>query len=206
MMQMAVVLFLALSNFTLAAPQNDGSIFRIDADHSKLEIHVGTAGFFKAFGHDHLVSAKRISGQVRFSEHRVEVSSVTFVVESKSLEVLDPGEAEKDRAEVQSTMLGEKVLDCARFPEIKFASTALHLLQSGSDGFHLKLDGTLHLHGVEKTVSVPVRIHVTGEKLTAAGEVDLRQSEYGIVPIKVGGGTVRVKDELKIRFEISAVK
>jgi len=39
--------------------------------------------------------------------------------------VIDPGESEKDRKEVQATMEGEKVLDVAKFPEITFTSTAV---------------------------------------------------------------------------------
>jgi polyisoprenoid-binding protein YceI len=190
----------------LGASPDEAGIFRIDADHSKLEIHVGTAGFFKAFGHDHLISAKRFSGQARFSERSIENSSVTFTVETKSLEVLDPGESEKDRAEVQATMLGDTVLNSMQFPEIKFTSSGVRVVRTGSDGIEAKLEGKLSLHGVEKPVTVPVRIRISGDKLTATGEVELRQSDYGITPIKVGGGAVRVKDELKIQFEIVATK
>ncbi len=200
------ILLLALPRAALYAPPSDGSIFRIDADHSKLEIHVYKEGFFKAFGHDHLILAKRFSGQARFSEQRVEDSSIAFLVQTKSLEVLDPGESEKDRNEVQATMLGEKVLNSDKFPEIKFTSTLVHVIRTGSDGINAKLDGTLNLHGVEKQVSVPVQIRMSGDKLTAVGEIALRQSDYGITPIRVGGGGVRVKDELKINFELTATK
>jgi hypothetical protein len=32
------------------------------------------------------------------------------------------------------------------------------------------------------------------------------QTDYGITPVKAGGGTVKVKDELKITFTIVATK
>jgi hypothetical protein len=45
-------------------------------------------------------------------------------------------------------------------------------------------------------------LRVDDGKLSADGEFSLLQSDYGIVPIKVGGGAVRVKDKLKITFHI----
>ena len=34
------------------------------------------------------------------------------------------------------------------------------------------------------------------------GEVLIKQRDFGIEPIKVAGGAVKVKDELKVQFEI----
>jgi polyisoprenoid-binding protein YceI len=50
----------------------------------------------------------------------------------------------------------------------------------------LQVDGTLRLHGVEKLVTVPVRLRRVERNLTADGELPLLQSSYGIVPIKAG--------------------
>jgi polyisoprenoid-binding protein YceI len=68
----------------------------------------------------------------------------------------------------------------------------------------LQIEGTLRLHGVEKPLTVPVQLRMIGGNLTADGELPLLQSNYGIAPIKVGGGAVRVKDKLKISFHIVA--
>jgi hypothetical protein len=35
-----------------------------------------------------------------------------------------------------------------------------------------------------------------------AGEVTINQRDYGIEPIRIAGGAVKVKDEVKIVFEI----
>ena len=34
------------------------------------------------------------------------------------------------------------------------------------------------------------------------GTVTLKQRDFGIEPISIAGGTVKVKDELKVQFEI----
>ena len=66
------------------------------------------------------------------------------------------------------------------------------------------MEGTLRLHGVEKPVVLHMQVHVEQGDISADGEFSLLQSDYGIGPIKTGGGAVRVKDELKIRFHIVA--
>jgi polyisoprenoid-binding protein YceI len=64
----------------------------------------------------------------------------------------------------------------------------------------------LKLHGVEKPVSFPLALHVTGNQLRAQGQVPLLHTDYGIKPVKAGGGAITVKDELKINFNIVAEK
>jgi len=68
----------------------------------------------------------------------------------------------------------------------------------------LTLSGELTLHGVTRPQPVAVRLFVTGHIVRAQGEATVRQSDYGIRPITVAGGMMRVKDELKLTFDIVA--
>ena len=196
---LAVVLLLAAATGARAQ-----SGYEFDASKGNLEMDVYKEGFLKAFGHEHLIAAKEFSGRVIFDAQRVESSSVTLRVAAKSLTVTDPDASEKDRGEVQTAMQGDKVLDTAKFPEIVFASTGVTKAEKKGETWSIVLSGSLKLHGVQKNLSLPLKLRVQGEKLIAEGEVALLQSEYGITPIKVGGGSVRVKDKLRIRFEIHA--
>jgi polyisoprenoid-binding protein YceI len=189
----------------VAAPQEKAA-YSIDSAQSKLEIHVYKEGMFKAFGHDHLIGAKEISGRVQFDTQRIENSEVRLKISTKSLTVVDPGESEKDRRDVQNTMEGDKVLDVARFPEIAFTSSAISAARKSADGWELTLSGKLTLHGVEKAVSFPLHVRTEGPQLRGEGEISILQTDYGITPVKVGGGTVKVKDKLKITFAIVAHK
>ena len=47
---------------------------------------------------------------------------------------------------------------------------------------------------------------VTGDLMRASGEFSLRQSDYGILPVTVAAGALRVKDEVKLSFDIVARK
>jgi polyisoprenoid-binding protein YceI len=138
---------------------------------------------------------------VQFSQ-KIEQSSVRLQVPTKSITVIDPGESEKDRKEVQATMEGEKVLDVAKFPRITFTSTNIAAAKKTSEGWELTLSGNLNLHGVEKPVTFPLQVRTNNSELHAQGEVSILQTDYNITPVKVGGGTVRVKDKLKITFNI----
>lgn len=176
--------------------------YAFDASQGTLEIKVYKEGFFKVFAHDHLVAAKEFSGSVQFDPANPQNSSVQLRVAAKSLTVVGPGEPEKDRSKVQSTMLGENVLDVARFPEIAFASTRVEKAEKQGDAWKVELFGTLRIHGVEKPVTFPLTVRASAGELTAQGEVFLLQTAYGITPVKIGGGAVKVKDRLRIHFEI----
>jgi len=161
----------------------------IDKQKSVMTVHVSKAGVLSAFGHDHEISAPIAAGAVDAAAKRVELR-----VDAGSLKVLDAKASEKDRAEIQKTMLGSEVLDVTRYPEIAFKSTSAEEAGAGS----WKVRGSLTLHGQTK----PVTVDVTEKAGHYVGTVQFRQSEFGIKPVRVGGGTIRVKDELRVDFNI----
>ncbi len=205
-MRRHIVCSLALALAAFATTAQEKGAYAIDGAKSKLQIDVYKEGAFKMFGHDHLIVANEISGQVQFDPQKVEDSTVHLKIPAKSLTAVDPGESEKDRKDVQATMTGEKVLDVAKFPEIVFTSTRVSAVKKNADGWELTLTGKLNLHGVEKPVSFPLRVHAAAGQLRGQGEVSVLQTDHGITPIRVGGGSVKVKDKLKISFTIVATK
>jgi polyisoprenoid-binding protein YceI len=204
MRAVSAAMTLLLAPFGLSA--QGGTTYSVDTQQSKIEIHVGKEGAFSAFGHDHLIAAKLVSGEAQFDPQKPEQSSVRLKIPTKSITVVDPGESEKNRKEVQATMEGEKVLDAAKFPEITFTSTKVSAVKKTPNGWELTLAGSLNLHGVEKPVTFPLRVTANANGLHGQGELSILQTEYGITPVKVGGGTVKVKDKLKITFNIVATK
>ncbi len=186
-------------------PQSAPAVsYRISAAASKVEISVYKEGILKAFGHNHLIAAKDFSGSVYFAAGRVSDSSVTLSIEARSLTVLDPDASEKDRRDVQATMAGAQVLDVARYEKITFRSTRVSRIKQVGNDWEVILDGLLNLHGVEKPITLPVRIHIESNRLRAEGEAHVLQTNFGMTPVRVGGGAVKVKDEVKIGFSIVA--
>lgn len=162
----------------------------IDAGHSRLTVHVGKSGTFSGFGHAHEITAPIVSGEVETSKPL----SVQFEVNAAGMKVVDPGESEKDRAEVQKTMLGADVLDVAQYPRIKFVSGQVEVISESRWRIH----GSLTLHGQTK----PIVLETTLEKEHYRGTATVLQSNFGITPIRVAGGTIKVKDEVQIEYDI----
>jgi len=205
--KLALFLMAVTMGYPVAHGVESRAAYVIDSQKSKIEVQVAREGFFKAFGHDHLISAKEFSGEVQLDSAKLENSSVSFTIEAKSLAVVDPGESEKDRKDVQDTMLGEQVLDVGRYPQIQFSSSSVKVVSNKKGIYELQVEGTLSLHGAKKPVTTPVRAQIMKDgTLSVYAEVPLLQSDYGITPVKVAGGTVRVKDRLKLTFQILARK
>ena len=161
----------------------------IDTQKSTMTVRVYKAGFLSAFGHDHQIAAPVSGGTVDVSARQVEVHA-----QAGTLRVQDADVSDKDRAEIQKTMLGPQVLDSERYAEIVFRSESAGA--AGAGGW--KVRGNLQLHGQSRPVEVEVR-EMGGHYV---GSARFKQSDFGIKPVKAAGGTVQVKDELKIEFDI----
>jgi polyisoprenoid-binding protein YceI len=161
----------------------------IDTERSVLTVRVYKTGLLSALGHEHEIRAPIQKGT--FDEGK---NTVEFVVDARTLRVLDSDVSEKDRTEIQSTMLGPKVLDTAEFHEIRFHSTEIS--RAGEDRWILH--GDLTLHGQAR----PVKVDVERRDGRYRGSAQLRQKEFGITPVTVAGGSIKVKDEIRVEFEI----
>src|SRR6202140_753934 len=142
----------------------------IDTQKSTLTIHVGKTGVFSGLGHEHEMHAPIHSGIADAGSH----PAVEIHVDARALRVIDKGESEKDRAEVQKTMLGPEVLDSEHHHEIVFKSTAAESAAPGSWTLH----GNLTLRG--KTH--PVTAQVTLKDGHYTGESSVKLTDFGIKP------------------------
>lgn len=174
----------------LGSQSKPGARRPIDTTRSFLTVHVYRSGLFAFAGDNHEIRAPISSGSIDEAGAVVEL-----VVQADQMKVLDPGLDAAKRDEVQRKMLGPEVLDVQRYPAITFRST--NVQQNGRDSWSVR--GDLDLHGVSRAVVVRVT-HTQGEY---RGSASLRQTDFGIKPIRVAGGTVKVKDEVTIDFAIS---
>lgn len=199
-----VVVPVALAALALLPVGAVSQDYTLDPLRSRLDIHVFREGVLKFLGHEHHIVAQNITGRIHLDQQALERSSVELTVEAPSLKVMDPGLSEKQRREVQATMESDRVLDVKRFPTIVFTSTAITAVRATATGYDLAVVGRLHLHGVEKQIRVPVSVSLEPDQVRARGSVDILQSEFNITPIRVGGGTIRVKDRVRIAYDLVA--
>jgi polyisoprenoid-binding protein YceI len=162
----------------------------IDTRRSVITIHVGKSGLFSAAGHDHWVSAPITSGEIGDTG----AGHVNFVVNARALKVKPDAQVNlKDEAQIQETMQ-QKVLESEQYPLIQFRSSSVAQVAGGS----WKVTGELTLHGVSK--SIVVSVNQVGEAYS--GDARIKQTDFAIQPVRAAGGTVKVKNELDIHFDI----
>jgi polyisoprenoid-binding protein YceI len=162
---------------------------QIDVQNSTITVRVYKSGLFSAFAHDHEITAPIATGAFREANPSVELA-----VDARKLRVVDPGVSDKDKAEIQETMLGPKVLDVEKFPEIRFRSSKVEPL--GNDKW--VVGGDLSLHGQTR----PVKVEVQGQHGHYRGSATVSQKDFGMEAVRIAGGAVKVKDEVRIEFEI----
>jgi polyisoprenoid-binding protein YceI len=160
----------------------------IDTHKSTLTIHVGKTGAFSGLGHEHEVRAPIQSGTADTGSH----PAVEIRVDARALRVIDKDASEKERTEVQKTMLGPEVLDSERHQEIVFKSTGAE----GAGEERWTLRGNLTLHGQTH----PVTVQVTRKDGRYTGEAAVKQTDFGIKP--PGKAGIRAKDEIRIEFDV----
>ncbi|MET0168534.1 MAG: YceI family protein [Vicinamibacterales bacterium] len=186
-----------------AYPRAAGNAYQVDPARSRVTIAVGKSGAFSFFGHKHEVSGPIESGSVDVDPGSLSGSHVSLAIETSSLKVSGADEPPEDRPKVQEAMESDKVLGVARYPRITFESTGVTGGQPGAQALDVVVAGQLTIRDVTRPVSVPVHVQLGDHSLNASGHFSVRQTEFGIKPISVGGA-VAVKDRLDITFSLAA--
>jgi polyisoprenoid-binding protein YceI len=188
----------------MAANENMISRYRLDAARSRFVVQAFAEGLLSFVGHDPIIAVCGFGGDARFVPGTLEQASLLVMVQADSLAVVGDTK-EKDRRDIESAMRGD-VLETARHPEIVFMSRSVSAGAAADGQYRVSIVGNLSLHGVTRSQRIDARVTVDGDSLRAQGEFPLRQSDYQIRPYSAVGGTLKVKDEVKVSFDIFASK
>ena len=165
----------------------------------RFQIRTGTAGLFGAFAHDHLIEAQKISGCATIDASDLTRSSIKLVFTAAGLRVMDPKESDSNRAKIQANMEMD-VLRVAQYPQITFESTGI---EKGASADNFRVRGNLTIRGNTQPVTLPVTINRAEDgTYRATGEYKFKQTVFGIQPIQLAAGTIKVKDEVRTEFEL----
>jgi polyisoprenoid-binding protein YceI len=174
-------------------------LFEIDPAMSAATIEVGKSGALSfVAGHTHRVDAPDVRGTVRLARAG---STVTLTVPVASMSVSGEHESADDRPKIQQTMMSAEVLDASHYPTVVFKSTSVAVHSQTATAMDAVIDGQLTIRGTTRSVSVPAHVDLDGRALTATGRLTVRQTDFGIKPVSVGG-VVAVKDTLTMTFHI----
>ncbi len=216
---MLAVLVFAIA-LPLASPAQDLSAgedadpvkFRIDSDSSWLRVLVYRGGLLRGFGHNHVVSHNDLTGTVTVPQDplkstlMLEFRVADLVVDEPELRAIEGDDfrrqiSPKDIAGTRANMLGEKLLQAGQFPSIEVRSGKI----TGSMP-HIEVEATVFVRGAEFPITFPASVDLSNDSFVASGELKIGHAEIGLSPFKAVLGTLRVRDVLVLKYEISGMR
>jgi polyisoprenoid-binding protein YceI len=176
--------------------------YLLDKNASRLIVRAFAGGMLSALGHSPTIAIRDFSGDANFDPAAPAQASLRVRIRADSLEVTDEI-SNKDRREMEGAM-NQKVLESSTYPEIVYESTETCADQLGEGRYKFTINGNLSLHGATRKVPMTAQLTMNGDTLRAFGEFSILQSDYGIPLVSAAGGTMKMKDELKFNFDITA--
>jgi polyisoprenoid-binding protein YceI len=176
--------------------------YLIDARTSRFTVQAFATGVLSVFGHHPTIGIRDYEAEIQFVPETFENAGAHVKVQTSSMEVLDEMKRD-DRQKLEQEMF-DKVLDVNHFPTAVYESKEITVQKLGDTLLQARLTGELSFHGVTQAHSFDARVTPMGTMLRISGEFPLRQSDYGIKPVSFAGGALRLKDEVKFKFELVA--
>lgn len=197
---------------TPSSDTRGATIYQIDSQASELHILVYRGGTFARLGHNHVVTSKSLTGRA-WMQPQFAASGFELSFPVADLIVDDPGARRAagsdfpadipaaDKEGTRKNMLRAEVLDGERYPRVEVKSaTVAGSLQAP------QVTARITIKDASRDVTVPVVAAVNGDRLTASGEFEILQTDFGIKPFSVALGALEVKDRLLVRFKLVASK
>jgi len=194
------------------SPVSGATVYQIDAAASELHVLVYRGGTFARLGHNHVMSSRSVTGKVwmqpQFSASGFELSFpvadlIVDDVEARRAAGSDfpPEIPAGDKEGTRKNMLRAEVLDAEHYPRVTVKSAKVAgSLQAP------QVTAVITIKQTSREVAVPVAIVTSGGKLSASGEFEILQTDFGIKPFSVALGALEVKDRLLVRFKLVALK
>jgi polyisoprenoid-binding protein YceI len=185
-----------------AAASQSSVVYKLDPARSKFMVRAFAGGVLWFKGHDHFVAARDFDGEARLTPGSVNPASLTLNVRAASLAETRDVFTDQQKKIIDGE-LRDIVLEPDKYPEITFKSTEVSAEARGSV-FKVKLGGDLTLRGVTRHVVIPAEVTLEGDSLRARGEFEIKRGDFKVPATSAFHGTVRVRDRLKIMFDIVA--
>jgi polyisoprenoid-binding protein YceI len=95
-------------------------------------------------------------------------------------------------------------LESDRYPTASYVlTTPIDLPAGATNGqiINVSATGQLTIHGVTKTVTIPIQARLSGSQIELAGSITFPFSEFGMTPPSIGG-FVTVQDNATMEFDL----
>lgn len=181
--------------------------WQADTSKSRIVVRVFKKGLLSGTAHDHHFVPNEWRATASFDPTGpADVHVEVVIAAADSLRDDQPKLSPGDREKVNRQAAGRDVLDASRYREIRFKASKLELsapaLGQPAGKFQGVLVGTLSLHGRERSLSVRLVATAEGGGRRVVGMVSFKQSDFGIEPYSGFLGTIAVKDEVNVDFDL----
>ena len=137
---------------------------------------------------DHHGSFKNFDGWIEYAGATPQ--NISFDIDLNSVEA--------DEAKLTAHLKTPDFFDVAKYPKATFTSTSL--VPGAAAGTTHVLRGTLDLHGVQKTVEIPMKAEQTAEGVHTTSEFTINRQDWGIS--YKGMADDLVKDNVLIKLDL----
>jgi polyisoprenoid-binding protein YceI len=177
--------------------------YRLGPELSQFKVQAFASGMLSFLGHSPTFAVRDFSGAVAFEGGTINGLRLEISVRAESLQLVDQVSA-ADRTEIEGAMRRD-VLETAVYPEIRFVSDEASGAELARGYYRVRVAGRLSLHGVTRPHAVDAEVLLFADGVRMRGEGPLRLSDYRIRPVTALGGTIRLKDELKVSFNLAGL-
>jgi polyisoprenoid-binding protein YceI len=183
--------------------------YQLEATRSEVyaQVFKDTTTLAAGLSHDHVVVATGWTGSVFWDLANPPACVVSMDIPVSGLDNDDPAWrkrmnfnselSEGQRAEVKEHMVGAGQLDAARFGKMSFRSTGCV-----ADGDRVQVSGKISIHGVEKAVSLPMKITTTEGEFNASGVLTMLHTDYGMSPFSAMGGALKNRNDIRLVVKV----
>jgi polyisoprenoid-binding protein YceI len=176
--------------------------YRIDPARSHFTVQAFAAGLLSAFAHSPTFVVRDYQGEFLLQD-TAQSLEVEVIVNPASLDLQDRISA-SDRREIERRMWDE-VLETSAYREVSYRGRVDRANATGQGRYQIALGGELTLRGVTHPHRIDAELIVFADGLRLGGGCPLRMSDYRIKPVTAVGGTIKLKDELRLSFDIAAL-
>jgi polyisoprenoid-binding protein YceI len=186
-------------------------LYRIAPEQSTLHILVYRGGTMANLGHNHVVSSSTLAGHVWMHDSLTRSGfSITLPVhdlnvdnpQARTAEGADFVSVVSDaaRAGTRTNMLKPEQLDGEHYPVIRLRSLSI----TGTRALP-KVLVQITIKDQKNELTVPVQLSINERSMRITGQLQIKQTDFGITPYSVAMGALQVQDQLTIKFELVAL-
>ena len=169
---------------------------------SRFTVQVFAGGLLSVLAHNPVFAVRDFSGTIEFDPAATDTAKISLSVAGESLELVENFRP-ADRAEIE-TIARRDVLETAAYPRIEYRSAQVAADRVTENWFRLRITGELALHGITRKHALEVQCRLSADRARLSGDTSLRLSDHGLKKVSALGGTITVKEEVKLTFDLVA--